>query len=132
MSDPTVDPYLAKAERSLRGAESECAAGRYENCANRAYYAAFQAAIAALRRDSIRPAGDKWGHDFVESRFVGQLINRRHRYPPSLRGALADLREVRQRADYRADPTARVDARRSLRGASDLVDAVRAEGDIHR
>ena len=43
--------YLAKAEESLRTAESEFANGRYNSCANRCYYACFQAAIAALLRE---------------------------------------------------------------------------------
>jgi uncharacterized protein (UPF0332 family) len=37
--------YLAKAEESLLGAISELEQGRYNNSANRAYYACFQAAI---------------------------------------------------------------------------------------
>ena len=47
MSEPSV--YLAKAEESLLGAASELAQGRYNNSVNRAYYACFQAAIAALQ-----------------------------------------------------------------------------------
>jgi uncharacterized protein (UPF0332 family) len=40
--------YLAKASESLLTAESEFVNGRYNSCANRCYYACFQAAIAAL------------------------------------------------------------------------------------
>lgn len=39
---------LEKARESLAGAESEFSNERYNNCANRAYYAVFQAAIVAL------------------------------------------------------------------------------------
>ncbi len=53
MSEPSV--YLAKAEESLVGAASELAHGRYNNSVNRAYYACFQAAIAALQHASIGP-----------------------------------------------------------------------------
>jgi uncharacterized protein (UPF0332 family) len=42
--------YLAKASESLLTAESELVNGRYNSCANRCYYACFQAAIAALLR----------------------------------------------------------------------------------
>ena len=49
--------YLAKATESLQTAESEFANGRYNSCANRCYYACFQAAIAALLREGIRPRG---------------------------------------------------------------------------
>ncbi len=127
-SDRVDDPYLLKAERSLLGAESEYAAGRYENVANRCYYACFQAAIAGLRRHGIRPSVDQWGHDFVQSRFVGQLVNRRHRYPAALRTMLTDLRVLRQRADYETDPISQVEAARGLRKARLVVAAVAEEG----
>jgi uncharacterized protein (UPF0332 family) len=68
--------YLAKAAESLLSAESDFAGSRYNSCANRCYYACFQAAVAALIREGIHPHGD-WGHDFVQGRFVGQLIDRR-------------------------------------------------------
>ena len=52
--------YLAKAEESLTGAESEYANRRYQNCANRAYDACYQAAVAALLQavsDQVARAG---------------------------------------------------------------------------
>lgn len=77
-----TEAFLAKAERSLAGAESELASGRYDNCANRAYYACFQAAIAALIRVGVRPRGERgrWNHDFVQAAFAEQLVRRRKRY----------------------------------------------------
>ena len=71
--------FLAKAEASLAGAESELSQGRFDNGANRSYYACFQAAVAALIVAGIRPPSHdgRWGHDFVQARFVGNLVNRR-------------------------------------------------------
>jgi uncharacterized protein (UPF0332 family) len=71
--------YLEKARESLAGAQSEFANDRYNNCANRAYYACFQAAVHALMEAGIRPpkGAKHWGHDFVRARFNGDLINRR-------------------------------------------------------
>ena len=66
--------FLAKAEEALAGAESEFANSRYNNCANRSYYACFLAAIAALVREGIEPRA-QWGHEFVQSQFVGQLLD---------------------------------------------------------
>ncbi len=43
-----VQVYLEKARESLAGADSERGNHRYNNCANRAYYACFQAAITML------------------------------------------------------------------------------------
>lgn len=79
---------MDKALESLAGAESESAAGRFNNCANRCYYACFQAAIAALMRSGVTPLGAQrqWSHTFVPAQFVGQLINRRKVYPPSRGG----------------------------------------------
>jgi uncharacterized protein (UPF0332 family) len=57
--------YLVKAEESLLGAESEFAIRRYQNCANREYYACYQAGVAALLQAGIRPSGSRWGHDTV-------------------------------------------------------------------
>jgi uncharacterized protein (UPF0332 family) len=62
--------YLAKATESLLTAESEFVNGRYNSCANRCYYACFQAAIAALLCEGIRPRG-QWSHEFVQAQFVG-------------------------------------------------------------
>ena len=74
-------PFLNKAVECLTGAESEFSNQRYNNTANRAYYACFQAAIAALQRAEIRPPRDEWSHEFVPSQFDGVMINRRHLYP---------------------------------------------------
>jgi len=49
-SEAEAELFLEKAGEALAGAESEFANGRYNNCANRCYYACFQAAIAALTR----------------------------------------------------------------------------------
>ena len=55
------EQYLAKALRSLQGAESEFANKRFDNAANRAYYACFQAALAALSNAGIPIQSDKGG-----------------------------------------------------------------------
>ncbi|HLG71610.1 MAG TPA: HEPN domain-containing protein, partial [Chloroflexota bacterium] len=96
MSDLS-DIYLHKAEQSLAGAESELANGRYNNCANRCYYACFQAAIAALIEENLRPGGEhsEWSHRFVQASFAGELIRRRKRYPASMRDSLSELLVLR-------------------------------------
>src|SRR3990172_10237917 len=93
--------YLLKAEESLAGAESEFINGRYNNTANRCYYACFQAAIAALLQEGFEPAGGQWSHEFVPARFVGDLINRRHLYPTDLRDVLERTYAVLETADYK-------------------------------
>src|ERR1044071_9783154 len=116
--------YLAKATESLQTAESEFANGRYNSCANRCYYACFQAAIAALLREGIRPRG-QWNHQFVQAQLVGVLINQRHHYDPELRRVLSDNQSLRDKADYRAELVTATQARRALSRSRTFVAAIR-------
>jgi uncharacterized protein (UPF0332 family) len=124
--------YLAKATESLLTAENEFNNGRYNSCANRCYYAAFQAAIAALLRGGVRTTSDRWPHNFVQSAFAGQLINRRHRYPPALRSTLGDLQHLRNRADYTTDLITQIEANRGLRHCRDFVTAIQQEAGVRQ
>jgi uncharacterized protein (UPF0332 family) len=123
------DSFLSKADESLAGAESEFVNGRYNNCANRAYYACFQAAIHALLQADIRPPGtsDQWGHEFVQARFVGDMINRRKRYPADLRTTLEQNYRLRVAADYHRDRISEIRAARAVRRAEIFVAAVAEE-----
>ncbi|HUG13381.1 MAG TPA: hypothetical protein VMM78_00070 [Thermomicrobiales bacterium] len=118
-------PYLMKALESLAGAESELSSARYNNCANRCYYACFQAAIDALDREGIRPRDGIWNHRFVPSQFDGLLINRRKRYGAELRGILEDTYVLRQRADYSERPITFAEARRMIRLTLTFVRTIR-------
>ena len=120
--------FRLKADENLAAAQSEHANRRYNSCANRAYYACFHAAVAALAAAGVRPLG-QWGHDFVAARFVGDLINRRKRYPAELRTDLVRLRNLREIADYRLDFVSETQATRALRRATAFVGAIEHRGD---
>lgn len=121
--DGDANSYLTKAQESLASAESELLNARYNSCANRCYYACFQAVIGALLIEGIQPT-DQWGHRFVQSQFAGQLIYRRKRYASTFRNTLVDTFELRQMADY--DPTfvTRAEARQVLAQTQTLVRAI--------
>jgi len=126
-----VDDYFDKAQESLEGAQSEYINSRYNNCANRCYYAVFQAAISALVRAGITSpsrAGE-WGHEFVEAQFVGQLINRRKMFPATLRQTIAQNRSLRKIADYEIDDVSQVRAARAVSRTEQFVEAIRAQGE---
>ncbi len=120
------EDYLAKAEESLAGAESEFTNRRFNNCANRAYYASFQAAIAALLEAGIRPTSREalWGHGWVQAQFAGQLIGRRKLYPADLRDTLSRLQELRRRAGYEGAHVGGVQADRAVGRAERFVAVV--------
>ena len=126
MIELSVD-YFDKAQESLDGAQSEFINGRYNNCANRCYYAAFQAAIFALIRAGITPGGrlEEWGHDFVQAQFIGHLINRRKLYPATLRVTLEQNYRLRQVADYRRDDVSDVRAARAVSRSETFLEALR-------
>lgn len=128
MSEPIVEIYLRKSEDSLAGATSEFANGRYDNCANRAYYACFQAAIAALLQAGIGTPSqaEQWGHDYVQARFTGELINRRKRYPAMFRDTLIRGLLLRQTADYKTQRVSDVRASRGLARAHEFVTTISA------
>lgn len=110
--------YLSKAKQSLRGAASELQQERYDNVANRAYYACFQAAVAALIAAAAPVHTESGGiisHQAIHSEFAGLLIQRRKLYPTSLRNVLQDLLRERIIADYRAVAISSARAARVLR-----------------
>jgi uncharacterized protein (UPF0332 family) len=131
MSEPSG--YLAKAEESLVGAASELAHGRYNNSVNRAYYACFQAAIAALQHASIGPRGGQsgWAHAYVQAEFVGRLIHQRKLYPERLRQVLARHLTLRHLADYAPEMMTYLHASRAVQRAHDFLAVIRAEVTPH-
>ena len=128
MHEP-MSVFLTKAEESLAGAESEFVNGRYNNCANRAYYVCFQAAIHALIEAGVPPPGttDKWGHDFVQARFVGDLIKRRKHFSADLKTTFEQNFRLRVEADYGRDHVSEIQAARAVRRAEAFVGAVTKE-----
>jgi uncharacterized protein (UPF0332 family) len=123
-----VAGFLLKAEENLAAAEREFVDGRYNACANRCYYACFQAAIAALRRAGVGTRDERWGHDRVGGQFAGLLVNRRKLYSPELRDVLSQTSDLRQTADYTARQVTEREASRSLRRARRFVTEVLSRG----
>lgn len=112
------EQYLAKAQQSLLGAESEFQNKRLDNATNRAYYACFQAALAALSAAGVPIQRDKGGtisHQAVQRNFSGLLIKRRKLYPSSLRSVLQDVLKRRTTADYQMMSVSKKRAERVLR-----------------
>ena len=121
--------FWEKAQENLEAAQSEFVNRRYNSCANRCYYACFQAAIFALTKADLLPSAGRWGHDFVQAQFNGQLINRRRLYPTDLRTTLTQNYILRERADYTTDHVSEVRAARAVQRSEDFLDAIRPRGD---
>jgi len=130
MKDMTSALYADKAQESLAGAESEYVNGRYNNCANRCYYACFQAAITALLQEGIQPAEGRtqWSHEFVQGRFVGQLINRRKVYASEFHDTMSRTMMLRHTADYDVEHITETQAARAVRRTRAFVEAILSRG----
>jgi uncharacterized protein (UPF0332 family) len=120
------DAFLTRAAESLAGAESEFDHARYNNAANREYFACFHAAIAALDLAGVRsPDGKReWTHAFVQAQFSGLLVNRRKRYSAEMRDTLNTARTLRERADYDTQPVGATQVARTLRRVRAFVATV--------
>ena len=124
MTDVAI--YLAKAEQCLAGAALAVAHGQYNNAANRAYYAAFQAAIAALRTAGVEPATPRyWSHDFVLREYCSRLARPHGDYSPRSAAAFKALQDERLKADYEVELLTPVSGERALALAQEFVQAVR-------
>jgi len=122
--------FWVKARENLAGAGSEFMNGRYNSCASRCYYAAFQAAIVALLDEGIGARTGSWGHRFVQAQFAGQLMARRKLFAGEFRDLLTTLLDLRHRAGYGVGLVSQREASRAVRRVETFVAAVASrEGD---
>jgi uncharacterized protein (UPF0332 family) len=113
-----------KALESLNAAELCFQQKMYNSTANRAYYAMFQAAIAALEQVGVRAAKGSWGHDTLQAVFADQLIRQRKLYPRHFASFLPNGFQTRQLADYGNEMLSQRKARTILRWAREFVKQV--------
>ncbi len=121
-----VDVYLAKADQCLAGAQLAVDHGQYNNAANRAYYCAFQAAIAMLVAAGVAPPTPRyWSHDFVLREYAGRVASPGADLSPGSGAALKALQDERLKADYEIELLGRPSAERALLLARQFLAAVR-------
>ena len=122
---PTSSAYLSKARAALAGAELELANALYNNVLNRAYYACYQAAVAALVAEGVVPEPENyWPHDMVQARFAELCIDELGRYPRSMRATLKATFDERLKADYEPDLIDAATASEGVRRAQAFVGVV--------
>src|SRR5262245_30435176 len=89
--------FLDKAQANLAVAQYCFANGFYEASANRAYCAAFQAAVAALAAQGVRSSKNE--HKWVQASFAAELIHRRKIFSSRFKSFLSDMLRLRNLAD---------------------------------
>jgi len=116
--------FASKAKENIAAAECEYNHGRYNASANRAYYAMFHTAIAALLYYNVLPPGSRWEHSWVQAAFNEQLIKRRKLYPSKLAPDLVAVMSTRDIADYKDAMVSQKRAYRALRKAKRFFNTV--------
>lgn len=115
---------LNKARESLQAAELCYSHKLYNATANRAYYAMFQAVIAALHAAGIQPTGEQWSHAGLQAAFTLELTRRRKLYAASLSTMLKDSLSLRNIADYKPASISERLANQTLRWAREFLKQV--------
>jgi uncharacterized protein (UPF0332 family) len=113
-----ITELLAKSQENLKSAELSFDATCYNASANRAYYAAIQAAAAAIFRAGLKVEID---HRKVLSLFCGTLISARKLYPSEYRQILSEMQQVRITADYEITSVSKKNASKQLASAKAFV-----------
>ena len=114
MVNDATRTWLIKAQQNLKAAQVTLDHNLYDATINRAYYAAFQAAIAALIYRKISQRGGQWGHDYVQATLNQYFIRRQKILSSQLRDTLQDLMLRRHSADYKPMIMTEKGARRAL------------------
>ena len=122
----TALKYIQKAERALEDARVLLREASTEGACNRAYYAMFDAAHAALFAAGYRPAqGVFKTHHGLIAEFGLQLVQT-GKIDPAFGRSLNRVQEIRLVADYSADPPPPDDATSAVEKAQQFVAAMRA------
>ncbi len=114
-----IAEFLFKAQENLAVAQNALEQKHYNAATNRAYYAVFQAAIAALAEEGFKHP--KNPHSWVQAQFTGILVTRRKLYPSKIASYLLPMQFLRDKADYEADFISKTSANIQVRQAADFI-----------
>ncbi len=117
-----IQEFLDKASENLRDSERALEEERWNASANRAYYACFQAAIAALAEENT--THPKNPHSWVQSQFAELLVKRRKRYPAAMASYLMPMQELRDKADYKPLSVSKGEATKQVRMAREFLSTI--------
>ncbi|OQX11811.1 MAG: hypothetical protein BWK80_44370 [Desulfobacteraceae bacterium IS3] len=121
--------FILKAKENLKAAELLFENGLYNASANRSYYAALHAAVAALTTIGIKY--EPISHKTTQANFSAELIQRRKVYPSRLKSYLTELQDTRNDADYRIKSVSKNLASKQLAKSKEFINQIATEvGDV--
>lgn len=117
--------YLAKAEESLRVAQSAKDRGQTNSAANRAYYAAYLAEYAALAKLApfrVSPTGGT--HKTVVEAFNARLVKKKKIFESWIVQGVTELSSLRVKADYTSQNVTSAEAKECVTMAGKIVQTI--------
>lgn len=119
------EDYWLKAKENLDVAALAYQSQKYNACASRAYYAVFQASIAALiKLTDFRAKEGQWKHGQVQAEFSQRLIMRKKVLPTEFGRTSMDLMGLRHLADYKPRSVTAREAKRAYDRAEKFLSAI--------
>jgi uncharacterized protein (UPF0332 family) len=119
--------WLDKANENLAAAQLCFDNDHFNACANRLYYAMFQAGIAAMVKHGLLKPDVRVAHDWLQANFSGQLIKHRKVFPVKFRSYLSDAFWVRVEADYKLSSVSKKVAAGELKKAKEFINVINLE-----
>ncbi len=123
MNEELTNTFINKALQNIKAAEVCFENALYDASTNRAYYAAFQAAVAVLAKAGI--SDPKNEHKWVLSNFSAELINRRKWFSQAISGDLSFLIYNRNIADYKNKHISKSVAKKQLTVSKLFVETIK-------
>ena len=103
---------MAKAKECLRSAHSASGRGLTNCAANRAYYAAYLAELAALQKlTSIKLPATGWRHPIVVKAFNHRLVMAKKVFEVTMVEKVGFLESLRIKADYKTESVLQSEAK---------------------
>ena len=128
---PSPATYMRKSEQALASATQLLASGDADGACNRAYYAMFDAAQAALLAAKVGvTARATKTHRGLIAAFGQHLVLGGH-LPGELGGALNKVERLRLLADYTGDPVSAEDSAWAVEQATIFIEAIRKAFDLN-
>jgi uncharacterized protein (UPF0332 family) len=122
-----VSEFMEKARDNLKAAQLCLENGFLNASANRAYYAAFHAAVAILAHKGFRK--DRIDHEWAQAQFNAKLIRGKKVFPSKIKSYLPDMQSIRNIADYREINVGKKAAVKQVAKATEMVGLIAEEMD---
>ena len=116
--------FQQRAEENIKAAQLLFDANFFHASANRAYYAAYHAAVAAILAKGLEFNSD---HKKVQAAFNGEVLRRSKTLTNDLKGYLSTMHTIRAMADYEERGISKQMAKDQLRKAHDFVSRINEE-----